>query len=52
MNQLYDFMRMLDAPGYPSSFIRLNKFKFTFNDIRSYKNKISANIEIFKNEKK
>ena len=52
MNQLYDFMRMLDAPGYPSSFIRLNKFKFTFNDIRSYKNKISANIEILKNEEK
>ena len=52
MNQLYNFMRMLDAPGYPNSFVKLNKFKFIFNDIRSYKNKISANIEIFKNEKK
>ena len=52
MNKLYDFMRMLDAPDYPSSFIKLDKFKFIFNNIRSYKNKINANIEIVKNEEK
>ena len=28
MNQLYNFMRMLDAPGYPNSFVKLNKSKF------------------------
>ena len=52
ISKLYDFMRMLDAPGYPSSYIKLNKFKFIFNNIRSYKNKINAKIEIIKNEKR
>ena len=50
INELYDFLRMLDAPGYPKAFIKLNKFKFSFNDIKIIKNKINAKVEITKNE--
>ena len=43
--------RMLDAPNYPKAFIKLNKFKFKFNDIKISNNKINAKVEIVKNEK-
>ena len=51
INKLYDFLRMLDAPGYPNAFIKLNKFKFIFNDIKINKNKIDAKVKITKDEK-
>jgi methionyl-tRNA formyltransferase len=52
IKRLYNFLRMLDAPDYPNAFIRLNKYKFSFNNVRMYKNKINARVEIIKNEKK
>ena len=51
INKLYDFLRMLDAPDYPKAFIKLNKFKFIFNDIKMNQHKINAKVEIIKNEK-
>ena len=48
INKLYDFLRMLDAPDYPNAYIRLNKFKFSFNNIKLFKNKVYASIEIIK----
>ena len=50
-NKFYDFLRMLDAPGYPNAFIKLKDFKFTFNDIRKKNNVIEAKARITKNEK-
>ena len=52
LNNLYNFLRMLDAPGYPKAFIELNKFRFTFQNIKMNKKVISAFVEIKKNEKK
>jgi len=46
LNKLYDFLRMLDAPGYPKAFIELNKFKFIFSDIVKRKKIISAKVKI------
>ena len=43
---------MLDAPGYPKAFIELNKFRFTFQNIKMKKKLIYASIKIGKNEKK
>ena len=43
---------MLDAPDYPKAFIELNKFKFTFQNIKLKKKVINAFVEIKKNEKK
>ena len=52
ISKLYNFLRMLDAPEYPSAFTQLNKYKFSYNNVRMFKNKISARVEIIKNEKK
>ena len=45
---MYDFLRMLDAPGYPNAFIKLNQFKITFNDIKKKNNIIAARVKIVK----
>ncbi len=47
-NKIYDFLRMLDAPGYPNAFIELKDFKFIFNDIKKKKNLIEAKVKIKK----
>ena len=48
INKIYDFIRMLDADGYPKSFLELNNFKVElFNAIKK-KNKIYGNFEIKK----
>ena len=39
INNMYNFLRMLDAPGYPNAFINLKNFKLTFSQIL-IKNKI------------
>ena len=51
IRKLYDFLRMLDAPGYPKAYIELKKFKIFFNDIKMVKKKIKANVVIKINEK-
>ena len=51
IEKLYDFLRMLDAPGYPGAFIELNKFKFIFNNIKKINSKLSAEVIISINEK-
>lgn len=48
INDLYDFLRMLDAPTYPKAFIDLKKFKFIFSNIKKNKNIIAAQVEIKK----
>ena len=51
INNLYNFLRMLDAPNYPNAFLKLNRYKFIFNHIKINKNRIDANVKITKNEK-
>ena len=51
ISKLYNFLRMLDAPGYPNAFIKSHNFKFIFNEIKKNRNKIEARIEISKYEK-
>lgn len=48
INKLYDFMRMLDANGYPHSYIKLNKYNFSFNSIQMKKNVIYGQVQIKK----
>lgn len=47
LNKVYDYMRMLDADGYPKAKLRFNKFNFEFYNIRKNKNKIYGQF-IFK----
>ena len=51
IEKLYDFLRMLDAPDYPKAFIELNKFIFTFQNIKIKKKIINATVNIKTNEK-
>ena len=51
INKMYDFLRMLDAPGYPNAFIKLKEFEITFNDIEKKKSMINARVRITINEK-
>lgn len=46
IKELYNFIRMLDAPGYPRAFIEINKFKFILSDIKKIKNKLKARVTI------
>ena len=50
LNKMYDFLRMLDAPGYPNAFIKLKEFRFTFNDIKKTNNVINAKVKITNDE--
>ena len=52
LKSLYDFLRMVDAPGYPKAYFEKNNFIYTFSNIKLKKNKILTNVTIEKNEKK
>lgn len=49
LNQIYDYIRMLDADGYPKAFIETKKFKFEFDSVKEENDKtLKANVRIFK----
>lgn len=49
LNTIFDYIRMLDAPGYPKAFIETAKIRFEFQDARIEKDKkIIANVRITK----
>ena len=49
INKIYDFIRMLDAEGYPKAFIETEFFKFEFTKANKIDNKIiEANVRIIK----
>jgi methionyl-tRNA formyltransferase len=47
IDELYDFIRMLDAPGYPKAFIEINNFRFEFSRATLHNdNSIKADVEV------
>ena len=46
LEKLYDFIRMLDADGYPNAFLKSNGLKFTFNKAKLKGQKLIAQVEI------
>lgn len=44
--QLYDFIRMLDAEGYPKAFIEVNGFRYEFSRASLYDGRIVADVTI------
>ena len=48
--QLYDFIRMLDADGYPNGFLEHKGFKFEFSRPTLYDRKIICDVKITKIE--
>ena len=48
LKQLYDFIRMLDAPGYPHAFVEHGAFRLEFTDAEWRENEIVAKVTIRK----
>lgn len=48
LRDLYDYIRMLDAEGYPSAFIELDSFKLEFSRASLKNDKIVADVRIIK----
>ena len=46
LEQIYDYIRMLDAPGYPKAFIKSAEFEFEFEDAVLKGNEIFAKVRI------
>lgn len=50
LEKVYDYIRMLDAEGYPKSFIRYGNLKFSFSRASLREGKIVADVEIEEND--
>ena len=48
LENIYDFIRMLDAPDYPKAFLKLNNFKISFMKARKVGNNIKGEYIIEK----
>jgi methionyl-tRNA formyltransferase len=46
LEKIYDFIRMLDADGYPSAFIENDHFRFEFSDATFNADDIVAEVKI------
>jgi methionyl-tRNA formyltransferase len=52
IKQIYDYIRMLDAEGYPKAFIETKNYRVRFKNARFENNKLTAETEFeVKNEK-
>lgn len=48
IKQVYDYIRMLDAEGYPHAFIETKSFKLEFRNAELTKGEVIANVRIIK----
>jgi methionyl-tRNA formyltransferase len=46
LEHLYDFIRMLDAPGYPAAFIKYGNFLLEFSDVSKNGDDMTARVHI------
>lgn len=46
LDQLHDFIRMLDADGYPKAFLKLGNLVFRFSSSSKYHGRLKACVEI------
>jgi len=46
LESVYNYIRMLDAPGYPRAFIKTNSIKYEFFDVEKINNTLQAKVEI------
>jgi len=46
LNDLYDFVRMLDAPGYPHAFLEHGQYRFEFFDVVESDKELTARVRI------
>ena len=50
LNQVYDYIRMLDCEGYPNAYVETTNLKFDFSNAKfdNNNNLIDANVRISK----
>ena len=48
LDEIYDYIRMLDCEGYPRAFIETDYFKFEFSQAELLNNEITAHVRITK----
>lgn len=46
LDDLYDFIRMLDAEGYPKAFIRLGNLKLIFSEVHKKSDRLVGRFEV------
>jgi methionyl-tRNA formyltransferase len=46
LEAVHNYIRMLDAPGYPKAFIKINGIKYTFYNTNKIGSKLKAQVEI------
>ena len=46
LNELYDRIRMVDAPEYPDAYINNKNFVFNFNKVKKIKNILYSSVKI------
>ena len=49
INKIYDMIRMLDAPGYPSAWIEIDQYRLEFSNARKENDEIVGQYKIIKN---
>lgn len=52
IEKIYDYIRMLDAEGYPKAFIKLNEIKYEFYEAKLEGNELQAKVKITKDDEK
>ena len=45
-SKLYDFIRMLDAEGYPKAFIENGAFRYEFSNAKRFNGHVTAQVTI------
>ncbi|MEQ8189542.1 MAG: methionyl-tRNA formyltransferase [Candidatus Eremiobacterota bacterium] len=46
LDDIYDFIRMLDGEGYPKAFLKTGKFRIEFSEVHRKSNKLVGRFEI------
>lgn len=50
LNKVYDFIRMLDAEGYPKAYIQLEGLKIELSEVHLKNKKLTGRFEVIENE--
>lgn len=50
IKKLYDFIRMLDADGYPKAYLKFDNIKIEFSEVQNKNNKLVGRFEVSQNE--
>ena len=51
-NQIYDFIRMLDADNYPSAFIEIENFRLEFTSAKNDDGDVEAVVKFLRRDKR